>query len=276
VPNQDDLGWLEEEAAKPEWSIVGEDNQPVCALTPAGLEAVAGSLPVTPALRLLAARGDLQRRIRSATACYLDLGDFAAATSVEGGYLIHVLSDQQWCRHWMVYLDAAGHEAVVTSTDPIGFDLPADWPPPPRAIPLGNGAIELDVCADSFAEFAYRFWIENEIFFAHHENRPLAAAAASYAALLPAKPAASDVKRPGPGSPAQDGRSGGGVPPYVRSRALAAHAGSGAWTSLGRRAADSSRHDRNTPILLFRMPELTGTESASTVPHGGYMRELPR
>jgi hypothetical protein len=81
VPNQDDLGWLEEEAAKPEWSIVGEDNQPVCALTPASLEAVAGSLPVTPALRLLAARGDLQRRIRSATACYLDLGDFAAATS---------------------------------------------------------------------------------------------------------------------------------------------------------------------------------------------------
>ena len=28
-------------------------------------------------LRLLAARPDLQRRIRSATGCYLDLGDFA-------------------------------------------------------------------------------------------------------------------------------------------------------------------------------------------------------
>jgi hypothetical protein len=64
----------------------------------------------------------------SATACYLDLGDFRAPTTANGGYLIHLLSDQQWCRHWLLYLDAAGHEAVVTSTEPIGFDLPTTGP----------------------------------------------------------------------------------------------------------------------------------------------------
>jgi hypothetical protein len=99
VPSQKDLGWLEEESEKPEWSIEGTDARPVRRLTSADLDAVAGGLPVPSSLRLLAGRRDLQRRVRSATACYLDLGNFAAETSAEGGYLIHVLSDQQWCLH---------------------------------------------------------------------------------------------------------------------------------------------------------------------------------
>jgi hypothetical protein len=154
-------------------------------LTSADLDAVAGELAVPSSLRRPAGRRDLQRRIRSATACCLDLGDFAAQTPVEGSYLIHVLSDQQWCRHWMVYLDAAGNEAVVSSAEPIGFHLPDDWPALPRVIPIGSAAIDLDVCADSFAEFLYRFWIENEIFFALQDNQPLTPTAGSYAARLP-------------------------------------------------------------------------------------------
>jgi len=30
--------------------------------------------------------------------------------------------------------------------------------------------VNLEVCADSFAEFLYRFWIENEIWYALHEG----------------------------------------------------------------------------------------------------------
>jgi|SRR5215831_6829259 len=81
-------GWLEEEGEKPEWSIEGKDARPIRRLTSADLDAAAGELPVPSAMRLLARRRDLQRRIRSATACYLDLGDFVAKTSAEGGYLI--------------------------------------------------------------------------------------------------------------------------------------------------------------------------------------------
>ena len=78
-----------------EWGIADGDAPFDRALTPGGLEAVAAGLPVPPSLRLLAARSELQRRIRSAIACYLDPGDFAAATDIEGCCLIHVLSDQQ-------------------------------------------------------------------------------------------------------------------------------------------------------------------------------------
>ena len=43
----------------------------------------------------------------------------------------------------------------------------------------------LNVCAATFAEFLYRFWIENEIFFALGSNQSLTPAAAAYAAGLP-------------------------------------------------------------------------------------------
>jgi hypothetical protein len=78
-------------------------------------------------------------------------------------------------------LDEAGGEAVLTSAEPIGFDLPADWPPP-RVMPAGSGKAGLEVCADSFAEFLNRFWIENEIYF--RQGRDFSPAAAHYAAGL--------------------------------------------------------------------------------------------
>jgi len=184
VPVREDLGWLEDEAEKAEWGIAGGDTPPERALTPGGLEAVAAGLPVPPSLRLLAERPELQRRIRSATACYLDLGHFAAATDIDDGRLIHVLSDQQWVRRWLLYLDEAGGEAVLTSAEPVGFDLPADWPSPPSVLPVASGQADLEVCADSLAEFLYRFWIENEIYFAVGEGRALSPAAARYAAGL--------------------------------------------------------------------------------------------
>jgi hypothetical protein len=47
----------------------------------------------------------------------------------------------------------------------------------------------LNVCADTFAEFLCRFWIENKIFFALRDDRPLPPAAAAYAArLAPSSP----------------------------------------------------------------------------------------
>lgn len=182
VTAREDLAWLEDEPAKLEWSIA-ERADAVRPLTADGLDEIAAGAAVPPSLRLLAGRPELQRRIRSATACYLDLGDFAPATS-SGGRLIHVLSDQQWCLHWLVYADAAGNEAVLTSPMPVGFDLPGDWPPLPDVIPVDGDGAGLRVCADSFAEFIYRFWAENEIFFAGSEGELLAPEATSYAAGL--------------------------------------------------------------------------------------------
>jgi hypothetical protein len=42
----------------------------------------------------------------------------------------------------------------------------------------------LDVCADSFAEFLFRFWVENEIFFELQGRAQLTGQVAAYAAQL--------------------------------------------------------------------------------------------
>ena len=103
-----------------------------------------------------AARPELQRRARSVTACCLDLGDFPAPTSASDDNLLHVLSDQQWGLHWLPYIDRAGNEAMVVSSDPIGFVLDEDWEEPPPAVVPVDGTYDLDVCADSFAELGQR------------------------------------------------------------------------------------------------------------------------
>jgi hypothetical protein len=147
---------------------------------------------VPASLQLLARRPDLQRRIRSGTGCYLDLADFPVETTAEGTRLVHLLSDSQWIRHWFVLLDRSGRQPVLTTTAPAGFRLDDDsgwWEdgtPPPAHLPL-DGSFGLEVCADSFAEFIYRFWIEEELS-RHLGDRPprrLRPHAAAYVAQLP-------------------------------------------------------------------------------------------
>jgi hypothetical protein len=180
------LLWLEAERRKTEWTIAeADDGSQTHPLTLERLEEIADGLPLPAALRVFAARPDLQRRVRSATGCYLDLGALRARTSVSDGYLVHLLSDQQWCLHWLLYLDARGNEGVVATALPVGFDiLPDDgWDLPPEVLPL-DGSAPLDLCAGSFSEFLYRFWLENELFFALQSEGPLSPQLQDYAAQL--------------------------------------------------------------------------------------------
>jgi hypothetical protein len=96
-----------------------------------------------------------------------------------------VLSDQQWIRHWFLYIDRLGNEAMLVSGEPIGFVPEEDWQaPPPSVIPM-DGTYDLDVCADSFAEFLYRFWIENELWWALRRGESLGPRLAAYASQIP-------------------------------------------------------------------------------------------
>ncbi len=57
---------------------------------------------------------------------------------------------------------------MVTTDFPAGFELE----PEDREVYHGEPAYE--ICADTFLEFVWRFWIENEIWFAlAREHRPL-------------------------------------------------------------------------------------------------------
>jgi hypothetical protein len=121
------------------------------------------------------------RRARARVpACYLDLGNFPVEVE-GGGQLIHFLSDQQWVRHWLLYADEHGNEAVVSTADPYRFDLgdeDFEVEAPSRFEP---GAADAVICAGSFKDFLYRFWIENEIWFALSEKRELTPEQRAYA-----------------------------------------------------------------------------------------------
>lgn len=75
-----------------------------------------------------------------------------------GGSLIHFLSDQQWVLHWLLFVGVDGSQAVVVTDVPFGF---ADDEKTHRLFDPERR--EAQVCAESFSEFLYRFWIENEI-----------------------------------------------------------------------------------------------------------------
>ena len=62
--------------------------------------------------------------------------------------------------HWLLYLGRDGKEAVVATEEPFGF-VTDDAVRDRFDLTAGNPT----VCADSFSEFLYRFWIENEIWF---------------------------------------------------------------------------------------------------------------
>jgi hypothetical protein len=54
-----------------------------------------------------------------------------------------------------------GSEAVVVSPNPLGFDEGEGEPL--RLVNLPEAPDWLAVCSDTFEEFLYRFWIENEL-----------------------------------------------------------------------------------------------------------------
>ena len=114
---------------------------------------------------------ELHERIRSCTDCYLDVADHAVKTKgITDGYLIHFLSDSQWCGHWYIHIDYSGKEFVIAALNAYGFESGDS-----------EAKDEIDLakedawfCAPTFLEFIYRFWLENEIWYAlAWDKRPL-------------------------------------------------------------------------------------------------------
>jgi hypothetical protein len=156
------LDWLVRSPSHEPSLQQGPDDPAERDATSAELEAVAPNLHPPAAFRRFIADAEPRRHIRSATACYLDLGHFAVVME-DGGTLVHFLSDQQWVLHWLMYSGADGSEAVVVSSAPLGFDDGETRPL--RQLDRQQAVALVAVCSDSFEEFIYRFWIENELWF---------------------------------------------------------------------------------------------------------------
>jgi hypothetical protein len=156
------LGWLLASRTHDRSLERGPDDPAERDADAAGLQALAPAVSLPPPFRRFIEDPGPRRHVRSATSCYLDLAHDAIRVD-DGGMLIHFLSDQQWVLHWLLYLGPDGSEAVVVSPEPFGFREAENVLPGP--LELGGAEDVLAVCADSFEEFLYRFWIENELFF---------------------------------------------------------------------------------------------------------------
>jgi hypothetical protein len=158
-----ELRWLLGEPTVPA-SLADVDEAASTPATVDGLRRVAGAaIMLPPALVTFIGSDEPRARVRSCTDCYLDLGDFAVPVT-DGGTLIHFLSDSQWVLHWLLYVSPEGPEAVVATNRPLGFELGEDEEGETlRLFDPASG--DAAVCAESFTEFLYRFWIENEIWF---------------------------------------------------------------------------------------------------------------
>jgi hypothetical protein len=179
-----ELTWLDGQPAAAEWGLDTTDAAPTRPVALDALRAVLTDTPAPTALVTMATRPHLQRRMRSFTGCYLDLADRAVPVA-GGGLLVHFLSDQQWIRHWLVLVDGNASAPVLSSAEPIGFDLPGDdWREPLPAVVPFDGSVDLTVAADSLEEFLFRFWIENEIAFRHDNGEALNGPFAAYVEAL--------------------------------------------------------------------------------------------
>jgi hypothetical protein len=153
--------WLERAALHPTDYMASAFEHAVRDISARGLADLVGSHTAVPDdLSRFLEDGELRQRLRSATDSYFDLGDTTVA--VDGGRLVHLISDSQWVFHWLLYLGEDGSSAVVGTEFPAGFDLnadeyeEADWLDEDRRYIL---------VADSFAEFVWRWWMDNEIFY---------------------------------------------------------------------------------------------------------------
>ncbi|HEY7018079.1 MAG TPA: hypothetical protein VH297_06385, partial [Gaiellaceae bacterium] len=123
-----DLAWLSEKPVVPQ-SLAEPESYDARAERPATGERLADltgsvALVLPDSFRAFISSRELQRRVRSCTYSYLDLGTFVVPG--EGGSLIHFLVDQQWVAHWSLFV-GANEEAVIMTHEPFGFGSDATW-----------------------------------------------------------------------------------------------------------------------------------------------------
>lgn len=152
----DDWAWLRSGSMRDDGYMATPCENAVCDLSDEALRRVLGT-DAPDDLHRFVADPSLRRRMWSATDSYFDLGHFAQA--VDGGRLLHVVSDSQWVMHWSLFLGDGGEEAVIASPFPSGFSLDSDDLEFYAEEPVWSL-----VCADTFAEFTWRWWMDNEIF----------------------------------------------------------------------------------------------------------------
>lgn len=170
------LDWLRDAPRHPEDYLASASEDAVRDLSAQAVADLLGDRVTVPDDFARFLNDGLRDRLRSATDSYFDLGDFTVA--VEGGRLLHLISDSQWVYHWLLYLGDDGTSAVVGTGVPTGFTLDPD-----DAAYYQQECTGYVLVANSFAEFIWRWWTDNNIFYrAVVDKTPLTPDEQSYAA----------------------------------------------------------------------------------------------
>jgi hypothetical protein len=138
-------------------------------------------LTLPPSFLRLMGSPELQDRIPSCTACYFSLADdIILCPGSEQGYIVRFLNDQQEVLLWYLYLTPSGEQRVLVS--PFMLDEVA------QQGPMNEQARQAVIdntfeCAPNFAEFIYRYWLENVIWFKlNDQSAPLTTEEQAYVA----------------------------------------------------------------------------------------------
>ncbi len=123
-------------------------------------------LTLPPAFVELMGSSELQDRIPSCTACYFKLADrIIPCPAAEQGSIVGFLRDQQDVLLWYLYLTPNGEARVIVSP----FELD-DESEELTDVARANILAQTVVCAPTFDEFLYRFWLENTLWFKLNES----------------------------------------------------------------------------------------------------------
>jgi len=168
-PLEDNFDWLRAQPPQDEWALAIDADDVERKLP---LYSAQSGLTLPSAFTTFLRSPDLPRRLRSVTACYVELSDAPVSVlAPEPGWLIHFLSDQQYCLHWNLFVGADGSHCVLCSFDAYGIAFEENATASFRPLDLTKEKVW--VCTPSFSEFLYRYWLETEIWFALTEEKPL-------------------------------------------------------------------------------------------------------
>lgn len=174
----DNLDWLRAHGTSRPGGGLDQPDELVKPFPPAKVLELAAmaNLQLPPDFSFFMASSDLQSRVRSCTDCYLDPGQRIVETigSIPG-HLLHFLSDSQCCAHWYLHLLHNGQSAVLESEDLYCYLFEnSDWMlnPACRLERIDLTKLDIQFCAPSFSDFLFRFWIENEIWYAVGREKP--------------------------------------------------------------------------------------------------------
>jgi len=172
-----DLGWLDQISPELRRVIHGtstlnsSDNE-IANLEGVVAEARSLRLDLPEPFRRFMRDASLQDKVPSCTACFLALSEnLIPVVGAEGHYLLRFVNDSQSCVLWYLCLSWQGEAGVVASDyflEPEIFEA-MEYEGVNREDVFQRALL----CADTFTEFLYRFWVENTIWYSLRERMQL-------------------------------------------------------------------------------------------------------